>query len=160
MKNRDLIFDLENGRQLDVVLVTDKNYSMNLLGISRRYSNLNIKVLEKEENYMHLLEEMKNIDIIIDYHEKKEDIINLGQLERLAFNSSSSDHRVTIGYSYANNDNKGIDNVIISSYKDESKMVQEFEIDNEYTPYDLLQITLNEHDDLEVVKALKYMPMF
>ena len=160
MKNRDLIFDLENGRQLDVVLVTDKKYSMNLLGISRRYRNLNIKVLEKEENYMHLLEEMKNIDIIIDYHEKKEDIINLGQLERLAFNSSSSDHRVTIGYSYANNDNEGIDNVIISSYKDESKMVQEFEIDNEYTPYDLLQITLNEHDDLEVVKALKYMPMF
>ena len=38
--------------------------------------------------------------------------------------------------------------------KDGLPTMIEFEIDNEYTPYDLLQITLNEHDNLNKEKVL------
>ena len=154
MKNKDLVFELENGRELNVVFVGDKKYSMNLIALSNRYRNLNVEVVEKSSNYMDILDKMKDIDIIIDYHDEKENIANLGELQRLAFYSSSKEHRVTLGYSYINTSNEGIDNVIITSFKDEVPIVKEFEMDNEYTPYNLLQITLNEHDNLNKGKVL------
>lgn len=154
MENKDLILDLENGRDINVLLVAEEKYFMNLLALSNRYRNLNVKVIKKSDNYMNIAEEMDNIDIIIDYRDKKEDMANLGELQRLAFNSSSNDHRVTLGYSYVNTSNEGIDNVIITSFKEEIPVVKEFEMDNEYTPYDLLQITLNEHDGLDKKKVL------
>ena len=153
MENKDLILDLENGRDINVLLVAEEKYHMNIMALSNRYRNLNVKAVEKSDNYMELTEEMDNIDIIIDYRDEKRNINNLGELQRLAFYSSSNDHRVTVGYSCIDLSNIGIDNVIITSFKDEP-VVKEFEIDNEYTPYDLLQITLNEHDDLEKTKVL------
>ena len=155
MKNKDLILELENGREINVLLVAEEKYFMNLLALSNRYRNLNVKAIEKCDIYMSVLDDMKNIDIIINYREEKEDIVNIGQLTRLAFVSSlKNDNRVTVGYSYINN-NSGIDNILVSSYKEENNAVEEIQIDNDYTPYDLLQIVLNEHDELEKVKVMK-----
>lgn len=154
MEDKDLIFELENGRKLDVVFIGDKKYSMNLLGLHEIYPNLNVKVLEKNNNYMDVLEEMNNIDIIINYHEEKEDIVNLAELQRLAFSSSNDKHRTTVGYTQIDPYEYGLDYVMITSYKDGLPTMIEFEIDNEYTPYDLLQITLNEHDNLNKEKVL------
>ena len=155
MENKDLIFELENGREINVLLVAEEKYFMNLAALSNRYRNLNIKAIEKSHNYMHVLDKMNNIDIIINYNEKKEDIENLGQLERLSFNCSTDNHRVTVGYAYCDSCNDGFDSVVIVSSKDGIQTIEEFEIDNEYTPFDLLQITLNKHDNLEKVKTLK-----
>ena len=154
MEDKDLIFELENGRKLDVVFIGRKKYFMNLLGLHELYPNLNVKVVEKADNYMDILEEMPNIDVIIDYHEEKEDIVNLGELQRLAFSSSNDNHRTTVGYTYIDSYEYGLDYVMITSYKEGLKTTIEFEIDNEYTPYNLLQITLNEHDNLNKGKVL------
>ncbi len=156
MENKDLISELENGRKLNVLLVSEVKYFMSLIGLHKIYPNLNIKVLEKIDNYPKIFGEIDGVDIIINYHSPKENLADLSRLEELALKYSlDNSKRVTIGYSYIDPYNEGLDNIIITSYKEKVSEIGQFEMDNEYTPYDLLQITLNEHDELEKVKNLK-----
>lgn len=156
MEDRKLISELENGRKLNVLLVSEEKYFMNLIGLHKIYPNLNIEVLEKIDNYSKIIGEIDNIDIIINYHSKKENLADSNSLEELALKYSlDNNKRVTIGYSYIDPYNEGLDNIILTSYKEKVSEIKQFEIDNDYTPYDLLQITLNEHDELEKVKTLK-----
>ena len=118
MENRTLIEELENGRKLDVLLITDKKYLMNLLGLHSFYPNLNVIVLEKIDNYKRVLEDIENIDIIINYHSENENLADLDQLEEIALKYSiDNNKRVTIGYSYIDPYDKGLDNIDIVSYK-------------------------------------------
>lgn len=156
MENRTLIEELENGRKLDVLLITDKKYLMNLLGLHSFYPNLNVIVLEKIDNYKRVLEDIENIDIIINYHSENENLADLDQLEEIALKYSiDNNKRVTIGYSYIDPYDKGLDNIDLVSYKNKVNVMTQCEIDNDYTPFDLLQITLNEHDDFEKQKVLR-----
>lgn len=155
MKDGNLIYQLENGRKLDILLISERKYFMNLIGLHKIYPNLNVRVLEKIDNIENKLGEMDNIDIIINYSSEKENLADLSKLEELALKCSSENNkRVTIGYSYIDYYNFGLDNIIFTSYKEKVDVIKQFEIDNDYTPYDLLQIILNEHDNLEKSKIL------
>lgn len=155
MENQRLIYELENGRSLDVLFISEEKYSMNLNGLSRLYKNLNIRVVKKSDNYNNILDEMDNIDIIIQYHEKKEDVTSLEKLSKLAYNYSNNNHIVTIGYSYINNYNDELENIVVIKCREKTQSINEFQIDNDYTPYDLLQLTINYHDYKEKEKVLK-----
>ncbi|MCM1370972.1 MAG: hypothetical protein NC181_03680 [Clostridium sp.] len=166
LKENYFIKQLENGKNLKVCFMVHNAYWCYLEKINKHYPNCKIDVYGSSMHYFTSrnkdfnLEKNYNYDLIIVDAASLQEIEELYRMEIMASKISYNNQKdVTIGYVYflppEERVNEVSRNFIVETFKNgEKNSVDNISIPND-TVYDLLNITLKKHEEID--KTKKYI---
>lgn len=161
-----LIGKLEEGKNLNIVLLSHNAYWPEIQKLGNHFENCNVVVFGGSTSYMksadiQRLNQIDNCDLIIFYSSGFYNEGELTELKDLAFRiSNDKNKRVSIGYSYCipveQRLHEGISEQIkIVSFKNGEESIEDAYPTPYFTAYDLAELTLATADNYDIGKQQK-----
>lgn len=162
-----LISQLEEGRSLNIILVSHNAYWSAIEKLDNHFENCNITVFGGSTYYIKTANiekrnKIENCDCIIFYSSEFYSEEEFIELKEIAFRiSNDKNKRVSVGYLYnlppeQRPCNGILDQIKISSFKNQEETIEETYPSSPYfTPWDLIELTLATADDYDRMKKPK-----
>ncbi len=166
LTNSYLINKLEDGNNLNIVLLSHNTYWPEIQKIDNNFENCNVVVLGSSTSYIKLADiqsrnQIENSDLIIFYSSEYYNEQELAELEDIAFRiSTDKNKRVSIGYLYClpieQRPHASISKQIqIISFKNEEEVIETTYPTPYFSTSDLTALTLVVADNYDIIKQQK-----
>lgn len=162
MENNYLINQLNEERNLNIVLLSHNSHWPELQIPTSHFNNCKVSVFGSSTSYMTLKNNtLKNADLIIYYSNEYYSEHELNTLKNIAFEISNNENkRVSIGYSYfIPHEQRKYENISqqikIISFKDNEEYNEETYLEEYFSTKDLTELTLATADYLDIEKQKK-----
>lgn len=161
-----LINNLEQGRNLNILLLSHNAYWPSMQKLENHFQNCNIQIYGDSTSYIRLAskernKQIENCDLIIFYSSVSYDEDEIMELKDIASRvSEEKGKRVSIGYSYVipkeQKPYPRVDSQVkIISFNNSQEIETTGYAPEYFTPYDLTELVLAAHDDYDTKEKVK-----